>query len=192
MNRRLFFLGVGILVLLITVAAIVYTTNKPTFKGAVITPPWSAPEIKLTDHNGQPFMMSNQRGKVVLLFFGYTNCPDECPLTMAHLKLVLESLGNQAKDVQVVMVSTDPARDTPQALKDFMNHFNPSFLGLTGPLGELQKAWRGYGVTVEGGGETHSTYLYVIDLSGNIRETYLPDAEPNNIAADVRLLLKEK
>ena len=192
MNRRLFFLGVGILVLLITVAAIVYTTNKPTFKGAVITPPWSAPEIKLTDQNGQPFTMSNQRGKVVLLFFGYTNCPDECPLTMAHLKLVLESLGDQAKDVQVVMVSTDPARDTPQALKDFMNHFNPSFLGLTGPLGELQKAWRGYGVTVEGGGETHSTYLYVIDLSGNIRETFLPDAEPNNITADVRLLLKEK
>ena len=192
MNRRLFFLGVGILVLLITVAAIVYTTNKPTFKGAVITPPWSAPEIKLTDHNGQPFTMSNQRGKVVLLFFGYTNCPDECPLTMAHLKLVLESLGNQAKDVQVVMVSTDPARDTPQALKDFMNHFNPSFLGLTGPLGELQKAWRGYGVTVEGGGETHSTYLYVIDPSGNIRETFLPDEEPKNIAADVRLLLKEK
>jgi len=192
MNRRLFFLGVGILVLLITVAAIVYITNNPTFKGAVITPPWSAPEIKLTDHNGQPFMMSNQRGKVVLLFFGYTNCPDECPLTMAHLKLVLESLGNQAKDVQVVMVSTDPARDTPQALKDFMNHFNPSFLGLTGPLGELQKAWRGYGVTVEGGGETHSTYLYVIDPSGNIRETFLPDEEPKNIAADVRLLLKEK
>ena len=192
MNRRLSFLGAGILVLLVTVAAIVYTMNKPSFKGAVITPPWPAPEIKLTNHNGQPFTMSNQRGKVVLLFFGYTNCPDECPLTMAHLKLVLESLGDQAKDVQVVMVSTDPARDTPQALKDFMAHFNPSFLGLTGPLGELQKAWRGYGVTVEGGGEIHSTFLYVIDPSGNIRETFLPDAEPKNIAADVKLLLKEK
>jgi protein SCO1/2 len=192
MNRRLSFLGVGILALLMTVAAIVYTTSKPSFKGAVISPPWPAPELKLTDHNGQPFQMSSQRGKVVLLFFGYTNCPDECPLTMAHLKLALESLGNRAKDVQVVMVSTDPFRDTPQALKDFMAHFNPSFLGLTGTSGELRKAWIDYGVTVEAGGETHSTYLYVIDPSGDVRETFLPDAEPNQIASDVSLLLKGK
>lgn len=149
MNRRLSFLGLGILALLITVAAIVYTASKPSFKGAIITPPWPAPELKLTDHNGQPFTMTSQRGKVVLLYFGYVNCPDECPLTMAHLKLALESLGDQAKDVQVAMVSTDPARDTPQALKDFMAHFDPSFLGLTGSLGELQRTWRGYGVSVE-------------------------------------------
>jgi protein SCO1 len=192
MNRRLFFLGVGILVLLMIVAAIVSMTNKPSFKGAVITPPWPAPEIKLTDHNGQPFRMSSQRGKVVLLFFGYTNCPDECPLTMAHLKLALESLGDRAKDVQVVMVTTDPFRDTPQALKDFMEHFNPTFLGLTGNSGRLRMAWIDYGVTVEAGGETHSTYLYVIDPAGNVRETFLPDAEPTDIAADVRLLLKGK
>src|SRR5574341_1228056 len=174
MNRRLLFLGAGILVLLITVAVIVYTTSKPSFNGAVITPPWPAPEIKLTDHNGRPFTMSSRRGKVVLLYFGYVNCPDECPLTMAHLKLALESLGDRAKDVQVAMVSTDPARDTPQALTDFMNHFDPTLLGLTGTPAELQKAWRDYGVTVEDGGETHSTYLYVIDPSGNIRETFLP------------------
>src|SRR5690242_260780 len=129
MNRRLAWLGIGILVLLVTVGAIVYTTSKPSFKGAVISPPWPAPEINLTDHNGQPFTMNSQRGKVVLLYFGYTNCPDECPLTMAHLKLALDSLGSQAKDVQVAMVSTDPVRDTPQALKDFMGHFDPSFLG---------------------------------------------------------------
>lgn len=75
MNRRLYFLGVGILVLLITVAAIVYITSKPSFKGVLITPPWPPPEIKLTDQNGKSFQMSSQRGKVVLLFFGYTNCP---------------------------------------------------------------------------------------------------------------------
>lgn len=192
MNRRLLLMGGGIVILLITVAIVLFLTSKPSFRGAVISPPWPAPEIKLTDHNGQSFTMSSQRGKVVLLYFGYVNCPNECPLTMAHLKLAIESLGNQAKDVQVVMVSTDPARDTPQALKDFMGHFNPSFLGLTGTLGELQKAWMDYGVTVEEGGETHSTYLYVIDPSGNVRETFLPDAEPNQIASDVSLLLKGK
>jgi protein SCO1/2 len=192
MNRRLYFVGVGILILLITVAAVVYTTSKPSLRGAVITPPWSAPDINLTDHNGEAFTLGSQRGKVVLLFFGYTNCPDECPLTMAHLKLVVESLGERAKDVQVAMVTTDPVRDTPQALKDFMAHFDPSFLGLTGTPGDLQRAWRGYGVSVEAGGETHSTFLYVIDPAGNVRETFLPDAEPNEIAADVSLLLKGK
>src|SRR6185503_13787759 len=96
MNRRLYFVGVGILILLITVAAVVYTTSKPSLRGSVITPPWIAPDIKLTDHNGHPFMLSSQRGKVVLLFFGYTNCPDECPLTMAHLKLAMESLGKRS------------------------------------------------------------------------------------------------
>jgi len=192
MNRRLLYLGIGILVLLIVAIAIVSVNSAPSFRGALITPPWQAPEIQLTDHNGQPFTLSSQRGKVVLLYFGYVNCPDECPLTMAHLKLARESLGNQAKDVQVAMISTDPKRDTPEALKDFMTHFDPSFLGLTGTLQELQKTWKVYGVTVEDSGETHSTYLYVIDPAGNVRETFLPDSEPNSIASDIRLLLKGK
>jgi protein SCO1 len=192
MNRRLIFLGLGILAVLVIATAFVYLTSKPSFTGSLITPPWPAPEIQLTDHNGQPFALSSQRGKVVLLFFGYVNCPDECPLTMAHLKLAKESLGDQARDVQVAMVSTDPARDTPRALQDFMGHFDPSFLGLTGTPAELQKAWKDYGVTVEEGGETHSVYLYVIDPLGNVRETFLPDAQPNDIAADVKLLLREK
>ena len=192
MQRKLIFVGIGILVLLAILTAAVYVTNKPSFRGAVITPPWPAPELQLTDHNGNPFSMSDQRGKVVLLYFGYVNCPDECPLTMAHLKLARESLGERANDVQVAMVSTDPVRDTPQALKDFMGHFDPSFLGLTGTRAELQRVWRGYGVAVEDGGETHSVFLYVIDPAGNVRETFLPDAEPKDIAADVSLLLKGK
>ena len=193
MNRRLLFLGLGILAVLLLATVIFYVArNPPSLQGSVITPPWPAPEIQLTDHNGQPFTLSDQQGKVVLLFFGYVNCPDECPLTMAHLKLAVESLGDQAKDIQVAMVSTDPARDTPQALGDFMGHFDPAFLGLTGTQEELQKAWKDYGVTVEDGGETHSVYVYVIDPSGNIRETLLPDSEPQIIANDVRLLLKGK
>jgi protein SCO1/2 len=192
MQRNTFLIGGGILVVLIAVTAFLYFNSSPSLKGGVITPPWPAPEINLTDHNGQPFIMTSQRGKVVLMYFGYVNCPDECPLTMAHLKLALDSLGVRAKDVQVVMVSTDPARDTPQALKDFMGHFDPSFLGLTGTPEELQKAWSDYGVHVENGGETHSTFIYVVDPAGNIRETFLPDSEPGDIAGDVELLLKGK
>lgn len=190
MQRKTILVGAGIFIVLFALTAVFYLTSKPSFRGSLITPPWPAPEINLTDHNGQPFTMSSQKGRVVLLYFGYVNCPDECPLTMAHVKLARESLGDRANDVQVVMVSTDPVRDTPQALKDFMGHFDPSFLGLTGTTAELQKAWKDYGVTVEEGGETHSTFLYVIDPAGNVRETFLPDTESNDIAKDVSLLLK--
>jgi protein SCO1 len=192
MPRKTIVVGVGIVVVLLVVTMLFFLTSRPSLRGSVITPPWTAPEISLRDQNGQPFTLSSQKGKVVLLYFGYVNCPDECPLTMAHVKLARESLGNRAQDVQVIMVSTDPTRDTPQALKTFMEHFDPSFLGLTGSIPDLQKTWQDYGVTVEDGGETHSTFLYVIDPAGNIRETFLPDTEPQDIAADLRLLLREK
>lgn len=192
MQRKLTWVGLGIVVVLAAAAVIFALTNNRSLRGSVITPPWPAPDIKLTDHNGQPFTLSSQKGKVVLLYFGYVNCPSECPLTMAHLKLARTNLGSRAADVQVIMVSTDPARDTPEALKNFMEHFDPSFLGLTGTPAELQKTWTDYGVAVESGGETHSTFLYVIDPAGNVRETFLPDADPNDIAKDIDLLLKGK
>src|SRR5688572_12244269 len=192
MKRRVLISGLVILAALITATAILFVRSQQPFKGDVITPPWPAAEFTLTNHNGQAFSMSSQQGKVVLLYFGFTNCPHECPLTMAHLKLALEQLGGSSKDVQVLMVSTDPARDTQQNLKDFLGKYNPTFLGLTGSPEELQKVWKDYGVTVMDGGETHSVYLYVIDPAGDIRETLRLEAEPKDIAADVRLLLRGK
>ena len=192
MLRKTLIVGLSILAVLIVAVALFFFFNKQNLNGSVITPPLPAAEINLTDHNGNPFTMSSQRGKVVLIYFGYTNCPDECPLTMAHLKLALDSIGDRAKNVQVLMVSTDPARDTENTLKKFMESFNPTFLGLTGSPEELQKIWRDYGVTVLNGGETHSNFLYVIDPSGNIRETFVSDSAPDKIASDVSLLLKGK
>jgi protein SCO1/2 len=191
-NRKLIFFGAVILALLLALTAVLYLNRRTSLSGTVINPPWPAPEIKLTDHTRKPFSMSGQHGRVVLMYFGYVNCPDECPLTMAHLKLALAGLGNKARDVQVLMVSTDPPRDTPQALEEFMGKFDPSFLGLTGTPEELQKAWKDYGVTVEDGGATHSTFIYVIDPAGSVRETLLPDAEPADIAADVEQLLRSR
>ena len=106
----------ALIAVLAIVAGVHISTNKPSFHGAVINPPIPAAEIKLTDSNGGPFALSGLRGKVVILYFGYTNCPDECPLTMAHLKLAMDLLGSQSKKVQVVMVTTDPARDTAQSM----------------------------------------------------------------------------
>jgi protein SCO1/2 len=192
MSRKTLAIGIAALGIVLAITAFLYFRRSPALTGAVINPPWAAPEISLLDQNGNQFSMTAQRGTVVLLYFGYVNCPDECPLTMAHLKLARQSLGAQASDVQVAMVSTDPPRDTAQAMKEFMGKFDPSFLGLTGTPEQLQKVWKDYGVTVEDGGETHSTFIYVIDPKGNIRETFLPDSLPSEIASDVALLLRAK
>jgi len=192
MQRKTMWIGITIIAVLTAATAIVFLTQKHSLLGAVVDPPWPAVNIKLTDSNGNPFALSNLRGKVVLLFFGYTNCPDTCPLTMAHLKQAYDKLGDKSRDVQVIMVTTDPARDTQQALKDFVAKFDPTFLGLTGTPEELQKAWKGYGVTVLAGGETHSTFIYVIDGAGKIRETFQPDAQPDSIASDAAFILAGK
>jgi protein SCO1/2 len=107
---------------------------------------------------------------------------------MAHLKLAADRVGSQIKALRVVMISTDPKRDTAEAMKDFLGKFSSDFIGLVGTPDELGKVWRDYGVTVEDGGETHSYFIYVIDPAGNFRETFLPDSDPADMAADVRLL----
>ncbi len=190
-QKGIVWVGVAIVGALALIAGIWFFRLKPSLRGAVIDPPLPAAEIQLHDFNGQSFTMSGLRGKVAILYFGYTNCPSECPLTMAHLKQATDLLGDRAKDVQVVMISTDPVRDTPQAMKDFLGHFDPSFIGLVGTYEELSPVWKDYGVTVEDGGETHSYFVYVIDRVGNFRETFLPDSLPSDEAADIRLLLSE-
>jgi protein SCO1 len=182
----------GICTLLLAVGAgVVFKTKKASLHGAVIDPPMPAADIRLTDFSGQPFASSQLRGKVLVLYFGYTNCPDECPLTMAHLKLAMDRLGAQAANVRVVMITTDPQRDSPGALKEFLGKFRPDFIGLSGSAEELASVWRAYGVTVENGGETHSNFVYVLDTHGNLRETFLPDSLPADEASDMQLLLQE-
>jgi len=165
---------------------------RPSFHGAVIEPPMAAAEIQLTDFNGQAFRLSDLRGRLVLIYFGYTHCPDECPLAMANLNAALERLGDRAAQVQVVLITTDPRRDTPQALHEFLGRFNPNFLGLLGSSQELAKAWKDYGVTVMDDGETHSTFIYVVDRAGRLRLTFFHDTPPADIAADLLVLLKER
>ena len=192
MQRKTFSLRITTLAILVMFVITSCGMLKPSLKGAVITPPITAAEINLTDHNGQPFQLSSFRGKVVLVFFGFSHCVNECPATMAIIRQALETVGDPSKDVEVVMVSTDPATDTPESMKEFMGRFNPKFLGLLGTPDELAKAWQDYGVTVLDGGETHSSFTYVVDKKGNLRETFLPDTNPDNVASDLKVLLAEK
>jgi protein SCO1 len=189
MQRKALWVGISTVTALVLVTAIWFVIQKPAaLHGAVINPPWRASEIELQQANGGNFTLSSLHGKVVVLYFGYTNCPDECPLTMAHLKLALSQMGSQASDVRVAMITTDPKRDTPQALQTFLGKFNPDFIGLLGSEAQLAKVWKDYGVTVEDSGETHSFFIYVVDPAGNIRETLLPDTLPADMASDFQML----
>jgi protein SCO1/2 len=164
---------------------------KPAFKGKVLDPVKRAPEISMTDDDGRPFQLSALRGKIVLLVFGYTNCPDECPLTMANLRQTLELLGEEAQNVQVVMVSTDPYRDTPQAMNDFLERFDSTFLGITGVPEDLARIWADYGIEVQFAGLVHSSVTYVVDTQGDLRLAIDANTSPETIASDLKLLLTD-
>ncbi|MEP7133687.1 MAG: SCO family protein [Chloroflexota bacterium] len=192
MSRKSIWLGI-ITIALIGVLTFGYffVLRKPVLYGAVFDPPVAAAEINATNVRGDSFRMSDQGGKVVMLYFGYVNCPVECPLTMAHLKQALGMLGSSARDVQVTMITTDPGRDTPQALGDYLGNFSPTFIGISGDSNDLAKIYQDYGVVVLEGGETHSSFTYVIDRTGNLRLTFVPDSTPEDIAHDLKIILAE-
>ena len=118
-------------------AAGVFLFSKPdAFRGTTYAEPYPvAPEIQLIRAGGTNFRLSEMRGKIVALFFGYTSCPDVCPTTMAELKQALDKVGPQADQVQVLFVTVDPQRDTPEKVQEYVNHFNSDFIGLSGSTG---------------------------------------------------------
>jgi len=177
-------------VVLAAAAALLSVRLNQTFKGSVIDPPSAAADFSLTSQADQPIKLSDYHGKYVLLFFGFTRCTNECPATMAILAKARTLLGSQGDNVQVLFVSTDPDHDTPQALTEFLGRFDPTFVGATGTKAELQSVWAAYGVTVEDNGETHSSYVYLIDPNGDLRLTYAYPSTPEDIAADLHLLMK--
>ena len=181
-----------VVVFIFLIVSVSCSSIRPAFKSEVVEPVTSAPEIYQIDHNGKPFKLSDERGKVTLIFFGFTNCVDECPLTLAHLKQARELLGQSAENVQVILVSTDPVRDTPGVLHDYLNKFEPSFIGITGSTEDMSKIWKDYGVIVEDGGETHSSYTYVIDQQGDLRLHFDPEMAPEDIASDLKILLSSQ
>jgi len=185
------------------VAAGVFLFSKPnSFRGTMYAEPYPpAPEIELIRANGASFRLREMRGNTVLLFFGYTSCPDVCPTTLAELKQALEKLDEEdAKQVQVLFVTVDPERDTPERVQEYVNHFNTDFIGLSGAESELAEVWQDYGVfreNVEGNSAAgylvdHTARLTLIDRNGNLRLSYAFDTPVDNIVHDLKLLLKEK
>lgn len=194
MDKRFVWVSLASLAILLVGIGIALATRQKTetFNGSVITSPTVAPDLDLTDQHGQPFSLSSLRGRVVLIFFGFTQCTNECPKTLALLGQVRAELGDQADAVQVVLVTTDPVYDTPEQLGTYLAAFDPTFLGLTGSEENLQAAYKAYGVTVLEGGETHSTFVYVIDRQGRMRLVLPYEMTGDQILHDVRLIVQEE
>jgi len=158
-----------------------------------------AQEIELTRANGSSFRLSEMRGKAVLLFFGYTSCPDVCPTTLAELKQALEKLGEEkAKQVQVLFVTVDPQRDTPERVQEYVDHFNQDFIGLSGTESDLANVWKNYGVFRENVESTsaagylvdHTARVTLIDQAGNMRVSFAFDTPVDDIVHDLKLFLR--
>ena len=201
MNKRTLLVGLASFLLIGTVAIGVFLFSKPVgFRGTTYGEPYPlAQEIELTRANGGNFRLSEMRGKVVLLFFGYTSCPDVCPTTLAELKQALEKLGTEkAKQVQVLFVTVDPQRDTPERVQEYVDHFNQDFIGLSGTESELANVWKNYGVfreTVESTSAAgylvnHTARVTLIDQSGNMRVSFAFDTPVDDIVHDLKLFLR--
>ena len=200
MDRKTLLVGLILFLLIGIVAAGVFLFSKPaSFRGTTYAEPYPvAPEIELTRANGTRFRLSETRGKVVALFFGYTSCPDVCPTTMAELKQALEKLGNKADLVRVLFVTVDPQRDTPERVQEYVSHFNSSFVGLSGSESDLAKVWNDYGVFVEivdgasaaGYLVNHTARVTLIDQQGNLRVSFPFETPVEDVVHDLNLLLK--
>jgi protein SCO1/2 len=157
-------------------------------------------DFSLTDHNGQARRLADFRGKAVVLFFGYTQCPDVCPTTLSTMREAMKLLGDDANRVQVLFVTVDPARDTPQLLAQYVPAFDRAFLGLYGDekaIAALAKEFKVFyakqpGSTPGTYSIDHSTGSYAFDPKGKLRLLLRHGETPQNVAADLKLLLSEK
>lgn len=165
----------------------------------MIDPPRPAPEIDLADTSGERFLLSDLRGETVLLFFGYTFCPDVCPATLHDIRFVFEQMGDRAGEARFVFVTVDPARDSPDRIRSYLDGFDPAFIGLTGTDAALEQVYRDYSVQVvrgpaagTGGYEVeHISRIFVIDRAGRLVATFPYGLGREAILADLQHLLSQ-
>jgi protein SCO1/2 len=170
----------------------------PQFRSTDITGAPYGHTLELADHTGKPRRLEDWRGKAVVLVFGFTHCPDVCPTTLADIALAMKELGSDAERVQVLMVSVDPERDTPQALAKYVTAFDPRFVAMRGDLEATRKVAQEFKVYFEKRkqGESytvdHSAQSYVIDPQGKLRLLVRHDRIPQDLAHDLRALLSRQ
>ena len=180
-------------------AMVLVACGGPSFRGSVLDEPVDVPDFGLTDQRGEEFRLGEQRGNVVLLFFGYTQCPDVCPTTLSTWRQVHETLGDEAGRVRFIFVTVDPERDTVERLRLHVSAFHPDFIGLTGTPDELDAVYEVFDIFSEKAASTgsatgylitHTATTFVLDPEGRwrLRESYGTPVE--DLVYDIRLLLK--
>lgn len=171
----------------------------PKFRNIDITGAEYAKGFALTDHNGKPRSLADFRGKVVVVFFGFTRCPDVCPTTLVEIKGVMQKLGSDADKVQVLFITLDPERDTQNVLAQYVPAFDARFLGLYGDLPTTQKTAKDFKVYSEkrpGSSPDsytidHTAASYAYDREGRLR-LFVKHDQVGTLVEDIRTLLKER
>jgi len=173
--------------------------GRPGFRATDITGADFGRDFALTDHTGKPRSLADFRGRVVVMFFGFTHCPDVCPTTLAELAAVVKKLGTDGDRVQVLLVTVDPERDTPQVLSQYVTAFNPRFLALRGTAEETARVAKEFkiiyqkiaGVRPDSYTMDHSAGTYIFDTQGRLRLYVSYGQGPEIFAHDIALLLKQ-
>lgn len=189
-----FWLGCTLFLLLLTAC------QSYEFKGTAYPEGIKAEDFMLTTTDGEQFRLSEQRGKVVLMFFGFTSCPDVCPTTLAEAKRIMEGLEEDTQNVRFVFITVDPERDTPDRLGKYVSNFHSEIVGLTGTPEELQTMFDAYGIyaakvlledsaaeyTME-----HTARVFLVDQDGRLRLSYAFGTPDEDILQDVQYLLRQ-
>ena len=187
----------GAAAIMLTGALAACSDPAPSFKGNDITGTKLGQALALNDHNGQARTLKDFAGKVVVAFFGFTQCPDVCPTALAELAQVMEKLGDDADRVQVVLITVDPERDTPEILKQYVTTFDPRFLGLTGTPKQIKttaasfKAYYAKVPTEDGKNYTmdHTAAFYLFDGKGDSRVLANSTIGVDAMVHDIKALL---
>ena len=168
------------------------------YHGLLLESPKPAADFTLVAAGGKEVKLSDYRGKLVVLYYGYTFCPDVCPTTLAEVTKAVQALGKKADDVQVVMITVDPERDTPERLAEYMAFFDPSFVGLSGTPDQIAAAATPFGIYYQKHEGTpasgylvdHTATVNVLDREGRMRLVWPFGTEGEAMAADLKQMLK--
>ncbi len=167
------------------------------YKGTTLAAPIPAPDFELINAAGDTVSLTDFEGQIVLLYFGYSFCPDVCPATLAELGQVQKQLDETGEKIQVVMISVDPERDTPEQLAEYVSHFHPTFVGVTGAKEAIDAAAEGYGVFYEAHEGTaasgylvdHTARVFVVDPQGMYQLSFGFGTPADDMVHDLRLMM---
>lgn len=194
--------GFWFLIILIALVGVTFgfLIERPhTFRGSVIDPAVQAPNFSLQSSQGGEYDLQTKTGKYVLIFFGYTFCPDVCPTTLYEMKEIKARLKDKAEKIDFVFITVDPERDTQDQLSRYLESFDQSFYGLTGSIDQMETVLKDYGVYREiqetdspiGYLVDHTTRLYLVNSQGKLEITYLYETPIDDFVADLTYLIKK-